>query len=59
MDSQKVLYNKTGDDEQMTPEYGVTPILKYIPKGFVVWCPSKRFLWNPEDRGNYWCSTRE
>jgi len=39
MDSQKVLYNKTGNDEAYTPEYGVTPILKYIPKGFVVWCP--------------------
>ena len=23
----------------MTPNYGVEPILKYIPKNAVVWCP--------------------
>lgn len=38
-DSQKLLYNKTGDDEAYTPRYGVYPILKYIPENFVVWCP--------------------
>jgi len=39
MNSQKILYSKTGNDEAYTPEYGVIPILKYIPKDFVVWCP--------------------
>lgn len=37
--SQQLLYNKTGNDEAYTPEYGVKPILKYIPKNWVVWCP--------------------
>ena len=39
INSQKVLYNKSGNDEAYTPKYGVYPILKYIPKGAVVWCP--------------------
>ena len=39
IDSQKVLYSKVTNDECMTPAYAVTPILKYIPVGDVVWCP--------------------
>ena len=50
IDSKKVLYNKIGDDENYTPDYGVKPILKYIQKymganGYtkdkplIVWCP--------------------
>ncbi len=39
IDSKKVLYSKTGNDEAYTPVYGVTPILKYIPKDAIVWCP--------------------
>ena len=39
MKSQKLLYKKTGNDEAYTPEYGVRPIIKYIPDNFVVWCP--------------------
>ena len=42
LDSQKVLHgggNYVDSDEQMTPAYGVTPILKYIPEDAVVWCP--------------------
>ena len=39
MDSASVLYNKVGDDENYTPASGVTPILEYIPKGKVIWCP--------------------
>lgn len=39
IDSQKILYGKSGNDEAFTPEYGVEPILKYIPKDAVVWCP--------------------
>lgn len=34
-----LLYKKTGDDENYTPDYGVKPILKYIKEGDVVWCP--------------------
>ncbi len=30
MKSKSILY---------TPNYGVTPILKYIPKDWIVWCP--------------------
>jgi hypothetical protein len=46
IDSAKVLYNKVGNDENMTPDYGVRPILKYVSKlqeakggTIVVWCP--------------------
>jgi hypothetical protein len=27
------------NDEFYTPEYAIDPIIKYIPKGAVVWCP--------------------
>jgi hypothetical protein len=39
MKSKDVLYNKIGGDESYTFEYGVEPILKYIPKHYTVWCP--------------------
>lgn len=39
MNSQAILYNKTGNDEAYTPDYAVKPIVKYIPKDSVVWCP--------------------
>jgi hypothetical protein len=39
INSKEVLYNKIGDDENYTPAYGVYPILKYIPKHSIVWCP--------------------
>ena len=39
MDSRKILYSKGKNDECFTPLYGVIPILKYIPKGKIVWCP--------------------
>lgn len=33
-------YNpRFSSDEQYTPAYAVTPIIKYIPKGKTVWCP--------------------
>ena len=34
-----VLYSNGGNDECYTPEYGVEPIVQYIPAGAVVWCP--------------------
>jgi len=29
----------SGNDEFYTPEYAITPILKYIPQNALVWCP--------------------
>lgn len=34
-----VLYSGGKNDECYTPDYGVKPILKYIPQDAVVWCP--------------------
>ena len=39
IDSAKVLYNVVGTDEAYTPNYGVEPIIEFIPKDAVVWCP--------------------
>ena len=39
MNSKKVLYSKGKNDECMTLDYAVKPILKYIPKDAVIWCP--------------------
>ena len=33
------MYSVGNNDECYTPDYGVKPILKYIPKGAIVWCP--------------------
>jgi hypothetical protein len=39
IDSKKLLYSKGNNDECYTPDYGVEPILEYIPEGAIVWCP--------------------
>ena len=39
IDSQKVLYSEGNNDECYTPAYAVIPILKFIPKNWVIWCP--------------------
>ena len=39
IDSSSVLYSKGNNDECYTPNYAVLPILKYIPKEAVIWCP--------------------
>lgn len=39
MDSQRILYSQGKNDECLTLNYGVKPIIKYIPKGATVWCP--------------------
>ncbi len=39
VDSAGVLYSAGANDECYTPDYGVAPILKYIPQGATVWCP--------------------
>tara|TARA_R110002012_G_C11360416_1_gene580780 strand:- start:86 stop:595 length:510 start_codon:yes stop_codon:yes gene_type:complete len=36
---EKVLYSKGKNDECYTPKYGVKPILQYIPKDKIIWCP--------------------
>lgn len=39
VDSAKIMYSDGGNDECYTPSYGVYPIIKYIDKKSVVWCP--------------------
>lgn len=39
VDSKKLMYSKGNNDECYTPAYGVKPILEYIPKNSIVWCP--------------------
>ena len=39
LDSGKLMYSKGDNDECYTPHYAVKPILKYIPKDVIVWCP--------------------
>ena len=39
MESKDILYTAGKNDECYTPKYGVLPILEFIPKGAVVWCP--------------------
>ena len=35
----EVIYSKGKNDEYYTLDYGVKPILKYIPNDWTVWCP--------------------
>ena len=37
--SKEVLYSVGSNDECMTLDYAVEPIIKYIPKNSTVWCP--------------------
>ena len=39
LDSGKLMFSGGNNDECYTPDYGVKPILKYIPEGAIVWCP--------------------
>ena len=39
MDSQGVLYNNVSGDENYTPRYAVLPIVKYLDKDKIIWCP--------------------
>jgi len=39
MKSNEVFYSKGKNDECYTPLNGVLPILDYIPKSAIVWCP--------------------
>lgn len=39
MKSKDILFSTGNNDECYTPMYAVEPILEYIPKDAVVWCP--------------------
>lgn len=39
MDSKNILYSKGNNDECKTPRYAVEPLLKYIDKTKIIWCP--------------------
>lgn len=39
MNSKDILYSKGANDECLTLDYAVKPIIKYIPKNSVIWCP--------------------
>lgn len=39
MNSSKILYSNGKNDECYTPRYAVLPILKYLPKDKIIWCP--------------------
>lgn len=39
MDSAAILYSSGSNDECYTPRYGVIPIIKYLPKDKIIWCP--------------------
>jgi hypothetical protein len=39
MKDKDVLYSNGDNNECYTPDYGVAPVLQYIPKEAVVWCP--------------------
>lgn len=39
IDSKTVLYSSGNNDECYTPAYAIKPILEYIPKNAIVWCP--------------------
>lgn len=39
IDSKKLMYSSGNNDECYTPDYGVKPILEFIPEGAIVWCP--------------------
>lgn len=39
MKSNEILYSIGKNDEYHTPFYAIVPILEYLPKNAVVWCP--------------------
>ena len=39
INSKDILYSEGKNDECYTPIYAVLPILKYIKKDWVIWCP--------------------
>lgn len=43
INSKEILYSKGNNDECYTPDYAVKPILQYIKKDWVVWCPFDKY----------------
>ena len=39
MNSGKILYSKGKNDECYTPEYAVIPIMEFLDKSKIIWCP--------------------
>ena len=39
MNKPEVLYSEGRNDEQYTPRYGVIPVLEFLPKDKIIWCP--------------------
>lgn len=39
MTTQDIFYSKGANDECYTLDYAVKPILKYLPKDKIIWCP--------------------
>lgn len=39
LNSESILYSKGSNDECYTLDYAVKPILKYVNKDWVIWCP--------------------
>lgn len=39
MTTRDILYSKGANDECYTPDYGVRPIIKYLPRDKIIWCP--------------------
>lgn len=37
IDSQKVAYSRGKNDEHVTPEYAITPLLEFISSGAKIW----------------------
>lgn len=56
MDSRELMYSAGKNDECYTPAYSIKPILEYIPKDAVVWCPfdtsDSEFVKLIQDNGN-------
>lgn len=39
LSSSQILYSSGKNDECFTPRYAVEPIIKYIPRDKIIWCP--------------------
>lgn len=39
MESNVLLFKKSGTDECKTPKEAIIPIIKYVPKNKIIWCP--------------------
>lgn len=39
INNKEILYSKGKNDECYTPEYAIYPIIKYLDKDKIIWCP--------------------